>query len=449
MKKFLTLIVAVVAVVSVSAESYFLKSTWGEAEASWKQMIEDDGSFIFEGDMYFDGNDIAINTSATDEGARIIKVENIDALVYYSKAELAKGDSVYFIYVPDMYNQYNEKESGMMAMINYKNGYALKAGEVWKNMTDNDGGFTFILNDAFGGENVQLVTGSNIRTIKPENISTTMNYDFATLAKGDSARFIYVPDMYNQFDEKESGMMAMIDWKAGYAFKDGDVWEDMAENEGDFVTANTMFDGNAVQIIHESEIKTIKPENIQTFINNDFAQLTQGDSAMFIFNPEMYNQYNEKESGTMAMISYKKGYALKSTWEEGEVYWKNMEKLDVDTFIIENVIFDGNDVSIVNGNEIRDIKVENIQAYLLPDYSETELAEGDEITFMYVPSKFNRDDETQSGLSALVSNKIPQGVENVQGDEVQDTKSMKVMKNGVIYILRNNNTYNVNGVLVK
>ena len=170
---------------------------------------------------------------------------------------------------------------------------------------------------------------------------------------------------------------------------------------------------------------------------------------MFLFNPEMYNQYNEKESGLMAMINYKKGYALKSTWEENEVYWKNMEKLDVDTFIIENVIFDGKDVSIVNGNEIRDIKVENIQAYLLPDYSETELAEGDEITFMYVPSKFNRDDETQSGLSALVSNKIPQGVENVQGDEVQDTKSMKVMKNGVIYILRNNNTYNVNGVLVK
>ena len=334
-------------------------------------------------------------------------------------------------------------------MIYYKNGYALKADEVWKNMTDDDGGFTFILKDAFGGENVQLVTGSNIRTIKPENISTTMNYDFATLAKGDSALFIYVPDMYNMFDEKESGMMAMINYKKGYAFKTGKVWEDMTKDEGDYVTDNTLFDGNAVQIFHESEIKTIKPENIQTFINNDRAQLTKGDSAMFLFNPEMYNQYNEKESGLMAMINYKKGYALKSTWEENEVYWKNMEKLDVDTFIIENVIFDGKDVSIVNGNEIRDIKVENIQAYLLPDYSETELAEGDEITFMYVPSKFNRDDETQSGLSALVSNKIPQGVENVQGDEVQDTKSMKVMKNGVIYILRNNNTYNVNGVLVK
>ena len=96
MKKFLTLIVAVVAVVSVSAESYFLKSTWGEGEASWKQMIEDDGSFIFEGNLYFDGNDIAINTQATDEGARIIKVENIDAIMNYEKAELAKGDSVYF-----------------------------------------------------------------------------------------------------------------------------------------------------------------------------------------------------------------------------------------------------------------------------------------------------------------------------------------------------------------
>ena len=259
MKKIFTFFVVLTAAISLNAESYFLKSTWGEAEASWKQMIEDDGSFIFEGDMYFDGNDIAINTQATDEGARIIKVENIDATLNYEPAELAKGDLVYFIYVPDMYNQYNEKESGMMAMINYKN-----------------------------------------------------------------------------------------------------------------------------------------------------------------------------------------GYALKSTWEEDEVYWKNMEKLDVDTFIIENVIFDGNDVSIVNGNEIRDIKVENIQAYLLPDYSETELAEGDEITFMYIPSEFNHEDETQSGLSAI--KKAPQGVENVQRDQVQCTKAMK---DGVLYILRNNNTYNVNGALVK
>ena len=81
MKKILTLIVAAAAAISLNAESYFLKSTWGEGEASWKQMIEDDGSFIFEGNLYFDGNDIAINTQATDEGARIIKVENIDAIM--------------------------------------------------------------------------------------------------------------------------------------------------------------------------------------------------------------------------------------------------------------------------------------------------------------------------------------------------------------------------------
>ena len=133
-----------------------------------------------------------------------------------------------------MYNMFDEKESGLMAMIYYKNGYALKADEVWKNMTYDEG--SFILKDAFGGENVQLVTGKNIRSIKPENIITTMNYDLATLAKGDSAQFIYVPDMYNMFDEKESGMMAMINYKKGYAFKTGKVWEDMTKDEGDYVT---------------------------------------------------------------------------------------------------------------------------------------------------------------------------------------------------------------------
>lgn len=73
MKKIFTFVVALMATIGIYAENYYLKSTWGGAEASWKAMIDDDGSYLLP-NVVFDGNDVAINTAATDEGARVIKV---------------------------------------------------------------------------------------------------------------------------------------------------------------------------------------------------------------------------------------------------------------------------------------------------------------------------------------------------------------------------------------
>ena len=275
-----------------------------------------------------------------------------------------------------------------------------------------------------------------------------LNYEAAELSVGDSVLFVYVPDMYSQYNEAESGLIAMINYKNGYTIYADNAWKDMVvdpEDEDWWVLENAVFEGAAVQMAHGNQISAIEPENITAFIDNDFAELSEGDSVLFIFRPSMANAYNPAESGLQAIVTYKNGYALKSTWSEGEIYWKNMEKQDEDTYIIENVVFDGKDVSIVNENVIRVIKVENIKAYLLPGYEDATLEEGDKIVFIYTPSEYNRYDETQPGLSALITSKASQGVTNVEAE----VKAVKIIKNGQFYILKNGKTYNAAGALVE
>ena len=53
---------------------------------------------------------------------------------------------------------------------------------------------------------------------------------------------------------------------------------------------------------------------------------------------------------------------------------------------------------------------------------------------------------TEYGLLLVESHKMPTGIENIQGDEVQ---SAKIMHNGILYILHNGKVYNAQGANVK
>jgi hypothetical protein len=452
MKKIFTLFVAVMAVMSLSAENYFLKSTWGESEtATWKQMIDDDGSFVFAGDVFFDGKDIAINTKADDEGARIIKVENINSTLNYEAAPLAAGDSVFFVYVPDMYNAYDEKESGLMAMINFKKGAVIKVKGEWKEMLADDGSFV-LFNEFFDGKDVAFATGKEIRNIKVANIHSMLNFEDAPIAAGDSVLFAYDPEEYSAYDETKSGLSAIINFKKGAAIRYQGEWKEMTvdpEDDDWFTFEKALFDGENVQIANGHEISSIKPENISAYINYEDAVLTKGDSVFFIFRPSMVNHYNEKESGLFAHITKKVGYALRGTWGEKVASWKNMildAEQEDETYVLDNVLFDGKDVSIVSEEGIRTIKVENIIALMKEDYTEAVLEEGDLVMFVYTPDTYSHYDETQSGLAALIiKKKEATGVDNIN----VDTKAVKVMVNGQMLIIKNGKTYNVNGMLVK
>ena len=436
MKKIFTLLAAVMTVCSLSAENYFLKSTWGQAEASWKQMTEDDGSYILPND-FFDGKAIAINTVKSDEGARIINPENIQGFIDNDFAALAAGDSAMFVYNPDEYSQYDPKASGLMAIINWKKGYAFKAGDVWADMTENEGDFV-TANTKFEGKAVQIAHENEIKSIKPANIQAFINNDFATLSAGDSAMFIFNPEMYNQYNEKESGTMAIINWKNGYAIKYNKVWENMIVDPKDadwWTMENVILEADSIQIVNGNEIRAIKAENINAYINYDAAELTVGDSVMFIYRPSEYNRYNVKESGMQAFITKKNGYAIRGTWGEKAASWKNLKDDEDGGFFVENVLFDGQNVQVMAGAAIYDIKPENIKA---DDYSgeEVELEAGDIVLFSFVPDTRSAYDETKSGLWAVILKKHGYALENSWGEGARSWKEM-VMDTVDWYILDN------------
>lgn len=348
----------------------------------------------------------------------------------------------------------------MFAMINWKAGYAVKCGNAWKDMTvePEDADWWTMNNVLIDGKAIQLANGNEIRAIKPENILAYINYDAAELSVGDTVMLVYRPSLYNHYNEAESGMNAHIIYKNGYAVHStwGEKtasWKNMTVDpeDADWWTLNKMyFDGKDIQVVNGSEISTIKPENIQAYINYDDAELSEGDTVMFVFRPSLTNRYDETESGMYAHILVKNGYAIKGFWGEKTASWKNMildeNDKDKDTYLLENVIFEGEDVQFVSNEGIRTIKVENIKAYTLPDYEEAVLEKGDEIVFMYTPSAYNHYDEKESGLSALI-------VKKNEGDAVENitvgAKAMKVMIDGQLFIISNGKTYNVAGALVK
>ena len=537
MKKIYSLFVALLTVVSLSAENYFLKSTWGQGEASWKQMTMDDEDWFSLADEIFDGKDFAINTSASDEGARVIKAANVQGSINTDDAELSAGDSVLFIFRPSLVNQYDEKESGLFAMITKKNGFAIRGtwGEKlnsWKNLEQFDEESFFVQNVLFDGQNVQILAGNEIYTIKPENIQALMASDYseavleagdivlfsftpdarsaydetqsglmalifqkhgyalenswgeglrtwknmtvdpddadwyaldfvkfegrdvainnfagslgartiklanikayidgeeASMVSGDSVHFVYRPSLYNRYDETESGLHAIIFNKNGYAIKCGNVWKNMTmdpEDDDWFVLENVRFDGKDVKLVHGNEIKTIKPENIKAYINYDAAQLSEGDSVVFIFRPSLVNQYDEKESGLYAMITKKNGYAIRGTWGEDVASWKNMESDGEGAFIVENVLFDGQNVQVINGKEIYNIKPENIKA---DDYSgeEVVLEAGDKVIFVFDPDTRSAYDETKSGLWAVILKKHGYALQGFFGEQELSWKELE------------------------
>jgi uncharacterized protein YoaH (UPF0181 family) len=315
----------------------------------------------------------------------------------YEAAELAKGDSVLFVYNPEEYASMDPSKSGLIAMINWKNGYAITCEGAWKNMEEKDGSF-IISKTSFDGEKVQLAHENQIRSIAVENIQALLNYEAAELAAGDSVMFVYDPEEYASMDPSKSGLIAMINWKAGFALKHAGAWKNMTVDKDDddwWTLENVCFNGEDVAIVSENRIRPIKVENINGFLANDFAELSAGDSLMFVFRPSMENRYNEKESGLQAIIDWKNGYAISC-----ESVWKNMTEKEGD-FVVEKAKFDGKDVQIVTGNQISQIKVENIQTLL--NYEAAELAAGDSVMFIFNPDLASAYDETKSGLIAMIN----------------------------------------------
>ena len=97
-------------------------------------------------------------------------------------------------------------------------------------------------------------------------------------------------------------------------------------------------------------------------------------------------------------------------------------------FIIANLAVGGNFPGIFNINNV------------------TALADGPRSVYIDWIRIWQRGDANESFSCPSASDEIepenPQGVENVQGDEVQSTK---VLREGAIYILRNGHIYNING----
>jgi hypothetical protein len=527
MKKIFSLFVALTAVMSLSAETYFLKSNWGKSEASWKEMTFDEEDWFSLANEIFDGKDFAINTEAKDEGARVIKAANVQGSINTDAADLTAGDSVLFVFRPSLVNKFNEKESGLYAMITKKNGFAIRGtwGEAqasWKNMPKFDDESFFIDSVLFDGQNVQVITGKEIYNIKPANIQALMksdykdatleagdivlfsftpdersaydetksglmaliikkhgfalqsffgekelswkemnndgdgkwsiqntifdgsalainnfasslgarkieaknvqgyvDADFAELSAGDSVIFVYDPENYASMDPKKSGLSAVITKKAGYAIKIGEEWKNLivdAEDDDWWTIEGIKFDGKPVQILHDKKITSIKPENIAAFINYDAAQLSEGDSVMFIFRPSLVNQYDEKQSGLQAMITKKNGYAIRGTWGEAQASWKNMEDDKDGAFFVDHVLFDGQNVQVIAGKEIYNIKPENIKA---ADYTDNEviLEAGDSVLFSFNPEYRSAYDEKESGLSALILKKHGYALQSFFGEK--------------------------------
>jgi uncharacterized membrane protein (UPF0127 family) len=419
-------------------------------DAAWINMEKDDDTYVVLNGIYL-GKDVQI---ANGHDIRPIKAENINSMMNYEEAELAAGDSVIYVYDPEAYSQYDPKASGLIAMINKKAGYAIKYDAAWKNMAKDDDTYV-LLNGIYAGKDVQIATGHEIRPIKAENINAMMNYETAELAAGDSVMYIYDPEAYSQYDPKASGLIAMINKKAGYAIRGtwgekDNSWKNLIvdpEDDDWWVLDKLYFDGKDVQLANGKEIRTIKAEDIETYINYDLAELSAGDTVMFVYRPSLYNRYNPKESGLYAHITHKAGYAIHGTWGEGDATWKNMTKVDDDDYILENVIFDGKDVQFISDEGIRTIKVENIDVYMLGDLAaEAVLEAGDLIVFEYTPSMYSHYDETQSGLSALIVKKHETtGIDNIDAE----TKAVKVMENGQIMIIKNGKSYNALGAVIK
>ena len=435
MKKIFTLFAAVMAMMSLSAENYFLKSNWGGAEASWKQMTMDEEDWYSIDNTVFDGKDFAINTKADDEGARVIKAANVNGSINTDAAELSAGDSVLFIFRPSLVSQYNEKESGLYAMIYCKNGYAIRGtwGEKaasWKNMPKFDEESFYLDSVLFDGQNVQVITGKELYNIKPANIIAMMKADYsdATLEAGDVVLFSFTPDTRSAYDETKSGLMALIIKKHGYAlqsFFGGNElsWKEM-KDDGDskWSTVNTVFDGHNLAINNFASnlgARTIKPENVKGYIDNEFAELAAGDSVIFIYDPETYASMDPKQSGLSAMITKKNGYAIKRGGE-GKNFIQDTE--DEDWWVIENVLFNGKAVQIAAGTEIIKIAPENIQAYINMD--EAELSAGDSVTFIFRPSLVNAYNPKESGLYAHITKKNGYAIRGTWGEKAASWKNM-------------------------
>ena len=118
-----------------------------------------------------------------------------------------------------------------------------------------------------------------------------------------------------------------------------------------------------------------------------------------------------------------------------------------ETYVLDSVIFDGNDVQFVSEEGIRVIKVANIKVYMLEDlHAEAVLEAGDLVMFVYAPDTYNHYDETESGLSALIIKKHDDNaIDNIEAE----TKAVKVLVNGQLMIIKNGKTYNAAGTLVK
>jgi len=143
-------------------------------------------------------------------------------------------------------------------------------------------------------------------------------------------------------------------------------------------------------------------------------------------------------------------YFLKNNWNCGEDWtWLEMtrdDEAEEPTYVLSEVVFGGTGVNLKKGETGNEewIVAEAIEAFDL-NYEPATLEAGDKVTFIFKPESVNVY-TGENGLAVIILEKgEPSGIDNTNAA----VKAVKVMENGMIFILRGDKKYNVNGQLVK
>ena len=144
-------------------------------------------------------------------------------------------------------------------------------------------------------------------------------------------------------------------------------------------------------------------------------------------------------------------YFLKNNWENAADDWSWREMIKDDeaeepTYVLSKVIFGGTGVNLKKGmtGDEEWIVAEAIEAFDL-NYDPAVLEAGDLVTFVFKPENVNHF-TGENGLAVIILEKGEStGINNTEAA----SKAVKVVENGVIYIIRGDKKFNANGQLVK
>ena len=467
------------------AVTYYMKNNWDGGEWSWKEMVKDDDPEETRethvlANVVFGGTGVNINTVESDEGAFFVAKENIVAFdLNYDAAELGELDTVVFYFHPDEVNRYNlEEENGLAALIIGKyvpepDKYYMKHnfdGENWdwREMTymsaEEAGDVTYKLEDVIfrgGGVNINTAeSDEGAMWIEAQYIEAyDLNYEPATLEAGDKVVFMFVPELVSVHEFKY-GLSAIIIEKAAPVV------------EPDFYIAGSMTnwaDGKIAVYGDHHELALEAGEHKLKVIANDqwigFDALTTVADGLFtdgdgnvcfvldeagVVNVHYDGEYFFLNGNFHVDDPEHPQYFLKNNWNCGEDWtWLEMtrdDEAEEPTYVLSKVIFGGTGVNLKKGmtGDEEWIVAEAIEAFDL-NYDPAVLEAGDLVTFVFKPENVNHF-TGENGLSVIIIKKdVLTGIDNTEAA----SKAVKVVENGVIYIIRGDKKFNANGQLVK